>query len=191
MAFGCWGLCEKGSLRGWIDNLTLRIISTNREADELEAQGFEFRSCPTTWNLNLEAYRRRLYQGAIASCVFVGQELGTITWVIPSQEVQDKIGFSPQEVNYLNGEALEKGDWVNPKYRRMGLYKYNVHFNRDPFLVAKGITTMRTIFLQQNKTGQRLVASVGARPYAKTRLLKILWWKSWKETPLSPDSHQD
>lgn len=166
-----------------IENLTLKVISTNKEADKLEAEGFKFRSYPTTWNVNLEVYRIRLDQGLIAFCAFAGQELAAVTWVVPSQEVHDRLDTIPQRVNYSNGEVWSRGAWVHPKLRRMGLYKYNVFFNRDPFLVEKGITRLRTATDEKNKIGQKMLDAIGARPYAKGHYIEILWWKLLKEKP--------
>ncbi|MDY6918486.1 MAG: hypothetical protein SVP26_11230 [Chloroflexota bacterium] len=45
------------------------MVSSNDEADELEAEGLEFRSCA------LDS-RERLDKGAIASCIFIGREPG-------------------------------------------------------------------------------------------------------------------
>jgi hypothetical protein len=169
-----------------IDNLTLAVISTNKEADELENYGYEFRLCPTTWNVNLEVYKKRLDQGTIAFCTFVGQELAAILWVIPNQQTHDRIGTFPQKVNYSNNEVSGRGAWSNPKYREMGLLKYNAFFNRDPFLLRKGITVVRYGGPTWNIVGHSLVTNgLGAIPYAKAHHTKIFWWKFWKEIPIN------
>ncbi|MCK4723816.1 MAG: hypothetical protein KAT75_10945, partial [Dehalococcoidia bacterium] len=54
-----------------INDFTLKIISTNQEADELEADGLEFRS-------QVGNARERLDSGAVAFCIFVGRELANI-----------------------------------------------------------------------------------------------------------------
>ena len=53
------------------DRVMPRLVSSNEEVDELEAQGFEFRS-------HVPNARERLDKGAVATCVFVGKELGHI-----------------------------------------------------------------------------------------------------------------
>ncbi len=182
---------DKADFKPDIENITFKVISTNEEADELEANGFQFRSYPTTWNVNLEVYRTRLDQGLIAFCAYVGHELAAVTWIVPSQEVHDRLDTIPQKVNYSNGEVWSRGAWVHPKFRGRGLYKYNVLFNRDPFLVEKGITVLRTASSEKNKIAQRMLAGVGAKPYAKGYYMKILWWKFLRETPFDRDNRKN
>ncbi len=170
-----------------IENLTLKIITSNQEADELEAEGFDFRSYPTTWNKDLKLYRKRLDQGAIAFCTFVGYELAAIQWGVLNQQVHDRIDVYPQKIDYGNGEACCKGAWANPKYRRLGLFRYGSYFHRDPYLVERGITTLLSGPSHNNKLGYQLALGMGFKPYAKAHYVKLLLWKFWKEIPLQTD----
>ena len=67
------------------DNFTLKIISSNEEADKLEAEGFEFRS----QDINSRKY---LDNGAMAFCIFVGNELAHIDWTEMTQQLTDIAG---------------------------------------------------------------------------------------------------
>ena len=97
-----------------IGDLTSKVVSSNAEADELEAQGFEFRSY-------VPNARERLDAGVMATCVFVGKELGHIAWVAFNQKALDSLGEPPYKVDFANGEAVGTDAWTNPKYRGKGL----------------------------------------------------------------------
>ena len=100
-----------------VDGLTFRMICTNKEADALEAQGFHFRKY-------VFGTRSKLDKGAIAFCTFIGNELANIGWLCTTQQAKDGLNEPPARVDFLKHEVWEGGSWTNPKYRRMGLYRY-------------------------------------------------------------------
>ena len=51
-----------------IQNFTFKVVSTKQQADELEAEGLEFRSQAANAN-------DRLDKGAVAFCVFIERDL--------------------------------------------------------------------------------------------------------------------
>jgi hypothetical protein len=167
-------------------NLNFRIVSSNQEADKLEKENFKFRSYLTTWNTGDNNYRRRLDQGAIAFCTFVGTEFAAVSWVIPSQQAQDSIDDPPLKVDYSNHEVIPKGAWVNPKYRGLELFRYTV-INRDRFLAERGTKMTRSTVAYDNKTGKGMTEAIGSRIYGRGRLVKILFWRFWQET-LEPEA---
>lgn len=168
-----------------IENLSLKIISSPREAEELENDGFMFRSYPTFDNTKSKFYWKAMDLGAIATCVFVGKDLANIQFIIPTKHALNKLSPYRTRVNFSGGETYTQSAWTNPKYRLHGLAKYNTFFNRDPFLLKNGITVVRSTFWDQNELGQQLAISLGAKRYGKARLTKILWWNFWEgETPL-------
>ena len=186
--YGAWYLYENypsEALKGKIEadfmpriqNFTSRIVSTNQEADELEAEGLEFRSQVTK-------AREKLDKGAVALCVFVEQELGYICWVAMTEEAKKMVDPLPYKVDFANNEICDGGAWTNPKYRRMGLSTY-ASFKEHQFLQEKGIVTMRYAVFRGNIPSQRLVEKVCAKMYAEARYLRVLWWKRWKEKPLA------
>ena len=70
----------------------------------------------------------------------------------------------------------------------MGLYKYNIYFNRDPYLLNKGIKAVKGTAWDLNDKGNAILKSIGGKPYAKAKVTRFLWWKFWEgETPLSLD----
>jgi hypothetical protein len=162
--------------------ISFKVVSSNQEADKLESENYEFRSCPTDWNVGgLASYARWLELGAIACCTFVGTELAAIVWIIPSQRTQDSIEAPPMKIDYANHEALSRGAWVNPRYRGSGVHRYHRR-SRDRYLASIGIDVIRTCLEPWNKRGVRVAMSSDNREYGQARQLKVLFWRSWKET---------
>ena len=160
-----------------IKNFTFKIISTNQEADELEAEGLEFRSQVT-------AAREKLDKGVVALCVFVEENLAYIGWDAFTEEAKKMIDPLPYKVDFANNEVCGGGAWTTPKYRRMGLTTY-AGFKEHQFLTERGIVTNRYSISMSNIACQDMAAKFGDRVYAEARYLRILWWKSWKEKPLT------
>lgn len=165
---------DETDFRPKIDNFTLKIVSTNQEADRLEAEGIEFHS--STHNS-----RQRLDKGAIAFCIFVGRELANIGWIAMTEQATS----THMKVDFSNNEAHAEWAWTNPKYRRMGFEQY-ASFKRRQFVFSKGKTVFRSDIDKSNVAPQGSVGKFDSK-YGEGRYLKILWWKSWKETYLKPD----
>jgi hypothetical protein len=163
-----------------IDEFTLKMVSSNEEADEIEALGFEFRS-------RSPRYRERLDKGAVASCIFVGRELTYIGWVGLTNEAKESMGDPPYryKVDFANGEACAGSIWTNSKYRGMGLAAYG-YFKRLQYLREKGRIVARGATVKDNVATHRMLARFGPRIYAEGRLLRVLWWQFWKEWPVEP-----
>ena len=169
--------CEEADYVPRIDGLAFKLVYTNEQADELEAEGFEFRSQAIN-------ARERLEKGAIAHCLFVVQEVANISWTALNQQAKDALHQPPYEVDFLNAEACSGDAWTNPKYRKMGIRTYS-RFKRLQFLLDNGIATNRTAVGKGNIASQRGSAKFNPNIYAEARYLKILWWKRWKEKPLT------
>jgi len=162
--------------------ISFKVVSSNQEADKLESENYRFRSYPTDWNVGgLASYTRWLELGAIACCTFVGTELAAIVWIIPSQHTQDAIKAPPIKTDYANHEVLSRGAWVNPKYRGLGLHRYNRR-NRDRYLAGTNVDVIQTCIEPSNKAGVGLWQGGDNREYGRARQSKILFWRSWKET---------
>jgi len=163
-----------------IQDFTLKIVSTNEEADELEAEGLEFRA----QSVNA---RKRLDKGAIAFCIFVDGELASLGWVATTQEAKDSVDRLPYKVDFSNRESCTGASMTNPKYRGMGLMGYNL-WKRFEFLGQRGKVRDRAAVAKSNIASQRATMRVRTKIDTEARYLKILWWKSWKEKPLEQPS---
>ena len=161
-----------------IKDFTLKIVSTNREADELEAEGLEFRS-------QVVNAREKLDKGTIAFCIFVGRELAYIGWIAMTEEAMKTAAAPPMKVDFANDEIYALHVWTNPKYRGMGLAPYG-DFKTYQFLEEKGKVVHRALVATDNVASVKAWAKLThPKIYAEARYLKILWWKSWKEKPLT------
>ncbi len=159
-----------------IQDFTFKIVSTNQQADELAANGFDL-------PLDITNARYRLEKGAIAFCIFVEGELAHIGWVAMTDEAKKTIDPHPYQVDFSKKEACMGGAENIPKYRGKGLMTYG-EYKRDEFLRERGVETCRNAVEVGNVASQRVHAKFSPRIYAKARYLSVLGWKFWKETPL-------
>jgi hypothetical protein len=172
---------NEGILKFRMNDITCKVVTSNKDADKLESQNFYFRSYATDYNDGRKTYSRWLDQGAIAFCTFVGKDFAAITWIITSQHTQDSIKTLPIKIGYSDKEAFGRGAWVNPKYRKMGLYGFTIT-NRDRFLTDMGISMLRNAAHSTDKVGRALQQTVGSKIYGEARSKRILFWKFWGET---------
>lgn len=162
-----------------IQGFTLKVVSTNRQADEIVNEGFkDFRDCPVMMNA-----RRCLDKGAIAFCFFVGREFAHIGLVAMDEEAKNTFDILPYRVDFSHGQACTGGTVTMPKYRGNGFMIYG-YFKRLEFLREKGYKTSCNAVAADNKVSQRAHAKFGPRIYARARFLRIARWTFWKETPL-------
>ena len=160
-----------------IQDFTLKVVSTNQQADELVTDGFKFRYSDGI-------RRERLDKGTIAFCIFIGEELAHIGWLAMNEEAQKSIVSFPFQVDFPNKEVFIGGVWTNPKYRGKGLHTYGL-FKRLQFLKERGTTVSRGAVDTRNVASQRVNAKFGCNYYAEARYLKLLWWESWEEKALT------
>jgi len=161
-----------------VDDFTLKVVATNREADELDDGGLQLRSY-------VPHSTRRLDTGAIAFCFFVGRELAHVGWVALTQEAKDALDEPPYRVDFSNGEACAGSIWTNPRHRGRGIRSYN-SLKRLEFLRDAGIRTKRAAIAKGNVASQKGRTRLSLPgPHAEARYLRLLWWRSWKERPLA------
>lgn len=172
---------EEADFMPRLQSFTVRLVASNGEADSLEAEGFEFRSY-------VPNARQRLDRGAPALCIFVGNELANLSWAAMTQEAMNSLGEPPYRVDFAGGEALGTGVWTNPKYRRLGLYGYRA-FKIRQFFAAQGFHTVKSSVSRRNTSSFVGSVKTGSEVCSEGRYLKVLWWRSWRETPLTPEGH--
>ena len=165
-----------------VDGLTFRMIRTNEEADALEAQGFQFRKYVVDT-------RSKLNKGAIAFCLFIGHELANIGWLCTTQQAKDSLNEPPANVDFSKNEAWAGGSWTNPKYRRLGLYRYT-SLKQVEYWLQRGIVKDKWAVARRNVAPLTAESKTGNVRYAEGRLVKVLWWKWWKEKPLIPEEQR-
>jgi hypothetical protein len=167
---------NEADFRPKIQNFVFKVVRTNQQADELAADGFEFRS-------SNNAYRYMLDKGAIATCIFIEQQLAYVTWIALTEESKKSIEPFPYTIDFSKNEAASGATLTNPNYRGKGLAPYGF-VKQFQFLKEMGTETIRGVVLTNNISSQRFVAKFNANIYAEARYLRILWWKIWREKPI-------
>jgi signal peptidase I len=158
-----------------MQDYTFHIITTNQQADELAANGFQ--DLRKHWR----TARQGLEAGAIAFCVFVGRELAHVGWVAMNNKAKDTFDSLPYRVGFSSNEACTGGTWTWPKYRGKGLMKY-IYFKRFQYLWERGIKTSRNAVGVDNAASQKVHAKFGPRIYARARYLRVGKWYLKKES---------
>ena len=162
-----------------LDGLTLKVVQSNEEADDLEAHGLEFR----TYSPDFDAYNA-LQKRVTAFCIFIGRDLASIAWAATTETAMRSLGEPPLHVDFSNNEACTGRAWTNPKYRSKGLHLYN-NLKRRQFLVDQGIVMVRDAISKENFARPKTNPNYTPNIYAEGRYRRILWWRSWKERPLA------
>ena len=160
-----------------IDSFTLKIVSTNEESDELEAEGLEFRS-------QVINSRERLDKGAVAFCIFVDNTLVHIGWVVMTQQAKDSLDEPPYRVDFSERKGCTAGIWTSAGFRRKGLSSYG-YMKRLRFMLHNGILIDRTAVNKRNVVGHEYQTRLSCSVCGEGRYLRVLWWRSWKERPLA------
>jgi hypothetical protein len=163
-----------------IHDFIFKIVTTNQQAEELAAAGFNFGS----HHLNA---RGGLDKGAVAFCFFIDSELAHLGWVGMDEAAKNCFDSLPYRVDFAAKQACTGGTWSNPKYRGKGFMSYG-YFKRFEFLRDRGFKSSRNAVDEGNIVSQKAHAKFGPKMYAKARYLRILGWKCWKETLINESS---
>ena len=78
--------------------IPIKIVATSQQADEMAADGFDFR-------LRFVTARRCLDKGATAFCIFSRREIAHIGWVATSEEAKNTFDPPPYQVDFSNRQA--------------------------------------------------------------------------------------
>jgi hypothetical protein len=160
-----------------IKDFTLIILTSEEQAAGLEAGGLRL-------GLRLDSARRALDKGAVALCIFVDGQLAHAVLLAMTDESKRLLDPLPYRVDFANNEACTANAWTSPSYRRLRLQRYSA-FKTLEFLNGRGVVTGRYATAKRNVAIQGGPARFGDRPYAEGRFFRVLWWKWWKERPLT------
>lgn len=158
-----------------IQNYIVKYISTNKEADALRADGYDFGA----YEFNLRA---SLDKNVISFCIFVNKEIAHISCLADNPRGKVVIDFRPFHVDYQNGEVVIGRALTVPKFRRLHLRTYAGYLfakycrERELFRIKATVNAHNIAALSDlEKAPDRHVLS-------KCRFIKILWFKYFKET---------
>ena len=159
-----------------IQDFSFKIITSNQQVKELTAEGFEFRP----W---YPVYSQRLDKGATAFCGFDSKQLVHTSWCSFTGKAWKTLGEPPFKVDFSDNEAATGDYWTDSAYRGKGLAHYAT-VQREHYIRANGRTLVRGSIARDNQRAQRVSRFGTQHRYAEGRYLKILCWKSWRETPI-------
>ena len=151
-----------------VENVTMKIISSNQEADMLVPLGDDFREYMST-------AKKALDKGALAFCFFIGRELAHVGLIALSEEAKNTFDPAPYQIDFSNKEVCTGGTFTPVKFRGKGLMKYG-YFKRFQYLYKNGIKISRNAVKVDNIISQRVHAKFSPRIYARACHTKILWW---------------
>jgi RimJ/RimL family protein N-acetyltransferase len=167
---------NEGDFLPKVKNYVVEIVRSNRDAEELAKKSYDLYS--------FSIYtRQRLEKGAIAFCILIGEDLAHVGWVTMNGEAVITCEPFQQTVDFKNGEACTGGTSTIPRHEGKGLMTYGC-YRRFEYLRELGIKKARNAVATDNAVSLRVHAKFHPRIYAQARHLKILWWQSWKETPV-------
>ena len=159
-----------------LDDYSVFVVSSSKQLRELAEKGYR--------NLDFSPRALRgLDNHAVVFLIFVGKELAHSSWVMLSEEGKRLINPLPFKVDFEHGEACTGDAYTAPRYQNRGLMSYGLYL-RFEYLRKAGIVKTRNTVRVDNKSSLAVGDKFNAVTYAKLRYLKILWFKSYKETAL-------
>ena len=152
----------------------MEIVTDLREFAQLTAKGCDFKA------MN---FKSKLERGAMAFCLFVEQELASVTWVALNQMAKREIDSLPFEVNFEKGEACSGASFTDPPYRGKGLLAYT-YSHIFPYLAGNGVRKDKFSIDVNNMPSQRAMSKFNPVIISKGRYMRVLWWHFWREKPV-------
>jgi hypothetical protein len=124
-----------------VKDFDLRIVSTEEELHNLLKEGFNINT-----PFSIENFERKISQGQILFCIFIGKDLAHSSWIVMSNNV--KI-HPPLKINYQK-EAYIHYCITAPEYQGMGLYPYTLSKILE-FLKRKNLSKAKLTILKDQK----------------------------------------
>jgi hypothetical protein len=155
-------------------NYCSRIIATNKEADDLLADGFSFGA----YELNLRA---SLDKDVLSFCLFIDKEFAHVSCLADNPRGKSVIDPRPFSVDYQHGEVVVGRAMTVPKFRRLHLQSYNGYILRK-YCRERGIDR---IISSVNAYNIPALAETPKAPdrhiKSRCRLIRILWFNMISE----------
>jgi hypothetical protein len=161
-----------------VKGFTFKLITSNEIADDwAKRTGFDFRE-------QILHARQRLDAGAVAFCIFIQNYLAHILWLGLNQKSKNSINSEPYQVNFSEHQGCIGGAETVPEYRGTGLMAYAC-FHRNNYMKQQGIAMLISINATDNVAICKVESRFPSKICAKARYINFLWWRYWKETPIS------
>jgi len=154
-----------------VKDFDLRIISTPGELYNTLKEGFNVNS-----PFSIEDFERKINQGQILFCIFMGKDLAHSSWVVIDNNV--KI-HPPLNIDYQK-EGYIHYCITAPDYRGIGLYPYTLSKIFE-FLKRKNLSKAKLAILKENTPSIRGATKVGFEVCGMGKFLKLFGRTFWKE----------
>lgn len=156
-----------------------KAITRTAQVDELIADGFRF-------DFFLLANDRRLRRGAIAFCIFIEKQLVYISWLATNRRAKDAIAEIPRPVDFATGETYTGWTFRSQKHWRASSgFTSFMHSSIVRYVQRKGYKAFKFEIDKNNKVMINTLAKRSqVYPYRQACNIKLLWWKSWRESDL-------
>jgi len=159
-----------------LDNYEVHFVESPADAERLAARGLE------DLRVRLLTSPRALSCGAIAFCVYVDARLVHVGWVAIDEAGKRHVDPIPFRVDFANGEACTGGTYTVPDFRGKGLMAYG-YYERLEYLRQRGFHYSRNSVDVHNTASHKAHAKFSPEIWGVGRFIRILFWKSWKESP--------
>lgn len=148
-----------------LDNLTLRLISTPEEFQQLLVENFDFSSYT-----DIPLSRKRLNRGAKAFYTFIDKEFAHVTWAATSRKA--KGDFHPYPIE--EDTACVGATITAPQYRRKGINVY-VHSHIFQYLREKGLSRAVISINKDNISAQNSQIKLGSIRWGNGYYVRLLY----------------
>ena len=156
-----------------LDGFDDYFVVSNDTADRLAEERQDFRDI-------VPGARHALDRGAVAFCVYDGDELAHVGWLAmsaPARRALDHLGY---DVDFESGEGWTGRAYTVRRYRRKGLLAYSC-LRRLEYLLNSGVARSRAAVEMSNHGSHRTTMRFGPRVYATGCQLKLFCWRRWVE----------
>jgi hypothetical protein len=169
---------KEEDFRPQVEQYCSRILSTNREADDLITEGFHIKALASNLRASLD-------RGATAFCIFVGKELAALVCCADNLRGKKIIDPRPFSIDFNNGEIVTGRAITIPKYRRLRLRKFSGFLLRQ-YYYYKGVRWIKGTMRANNVA---VIASTFPDHYVTSRCKVIRIFGMFiklKETKMEP-----
>ena len=126
--------------------------------------------------------RKALDSGAVAFCLYDGQEVAHVGWLATSQDARSILDRLPFEIGFDRGECWAGAVYTVPRFRNRGLLTYSA-LSRFAFLRDAGFSICRSAVETDNGASNRVQMRFAPNIYAIARMFKLFGWRRWRERP--------
>jgi hypothetical protein len=161
-----------------VPNFILQIITSEKQVDELVAEGFDF----SYYFSDVDQIKHNMGGKLLLECGFAGKKIVHKQWIALDEKAKMGIDPIPFKIDFKTTACFGGTDTVR-KYRGLGVHPYAVNFCYQ--YISKFGLGVKFSINKNNVISQRSLPKDGFNICAEGRYLKVLWWRRWKERGLT------